>query len=127
MIFIGDTLIPYEPIFNVKTVEEVSKTQANSTVLFTYNEELMQYCFQNHIAYGIKINTLKESLYANALRAKYIICEKEMASLVQKTAQNYLFDSKILAVINSNDEIEEIAQLEIDGVLYRRVLSTNNK
>jgi len=122
MIFIGDKLIPYETVSNVENVEEISHTQANSTVLFAYNEALMQYCFSNHIAYGIKINTLKESLYANALKAKYIICEKQMAILVQKIAQNYLFDAKVLVMIDSNDEIEEMAQLEIDGVIFKRVL-----
>ena len=122
MIFIGDKLVPYEPISMIEKIEEISHTQANSTLVLNYDEKMMQYCLSNHLAYAVKIKTLKESLYANALKAKYIICEKTLAATVQKTAQNYLFDSKILAVINSNDEIEEIAQLEIDGVIYKRVL-----
>lgn len=122
MIFIGDKLVPYEPISMIEKIEEISHTQASSTLVFNYDEKIMQYCLSNHLAYAVKIKTLKESLYANALKAKYIICEKTLAATIQKTAQNYLFDSKILAVINSNDEIEEIAQLEIDGVIYKRVL-----
>lgn len=127
MILIGDKLIPFGPIQRVSSVQAIAHTKPNSTVLFNYDEVLMKYCNENQIAYAIEVKNLKEAIYANALRAKYIICPKDIASLLQKTAQNYLFDSKILAVITSNDEIEEIAQLEIDGVIYKSVVSTNNK
>ncbi|MGD9553826.1 MAG: hypothetical protein AB7D96_04215 [Arcobacteraceae bacterium] len=122
MIFIGDNLIPFGEIQRVSTISAISQTKPNSTVLFDYDEVLMKYCFENQIAYAAKVQSLKEAIYANALRAKYIICPKDIASVVQKSAQNYLFDSKILAVITSNDEIEEIAQLEIDGAIYESVL-----
>lgn len=122
MILIGDDLIPFDTIQRVHTIQDISQTKPNSTVLFNYNEQTMKYCFENQLSFAVEVNNLKEAIYANALRAKYIICEKNLAISVQKTAQNYLFDSKVLAVINSNDEIEEIAQLEIDGVIYKRVL-----
>jgi len=38
---------------------------------------------------------------------------------LQKIADNYLWDMKILAIISSEDEIEEIALLEIDGAVVR--------
>ena len=41
---------------------------------------------------------------------------------MQKIAENYMFDSKILAIIKSNDELEEIALDEIDGVIYKELI-----
>ena len=56
-------------------------------------------------------------MYASSLNARYIIVDKEMAKTAQNIAENYLFDAKILVKIESEDEIEEIAILGIDGVL----------
>jgi len=123
MILIGDTLVPYEPFFCVYDINAIASTKANSTLLFSYNEKLMKYCSENRLLYAVKVISLKEAIYANALNARYIICEKKEAKEVQKVAQNYLFDSKILAIITNNDELENIAKDEIDGVIYQHLLN----
>lgn len=122
MILIGDPLIPCECIQHIALIADIEKTKPNSTVLFSYNETLMTHCFENNIPYALIVNSVKEGIYANALRAKYIISHKENAIELQKIAQNYLFDSKILTIITDNEEFEEIAKLEIDGVIYNNVL-----
>ena len=33
-----------------------------------------------------------------------------------------MYDSKILAIIKSNDELENIAKNEIDGVIYKNLI-----
>ena len=48
--------------------------------------------------------------------------EKELAKQIQKIADNYMYDSKILAIIKSNDELENIAKNEIDGVIYKNLI-----
>ena len=122
MILIGDILVPFEEIFNITNIEEIKTTKANSTIAFGYNEELLKYSFENDLNSAIIVNSIKESIYANALNAKYIIANKDLATDIQKTAENYMFDSKILAIIESNEEIEEIASYEIDGVIYKTLL-----
>lgn len=122
MILIGDALVPYESLVTVFNINAIAFTKANSTVLFSYHEKLMQYCYENKLLYAVKVTSLKEAIYANALDARYIICETPEAKKVQKVAQNYLFDSKILAIISSNDELEDIAHDEIDGVIYQHML-----
>lgn len=122
MILIGDKLVPFEDIFNIINIEDINTTKANSTIAFGYNEELMKYSFENDLNSAIIVNSIKESIYANALNAKYIIANKKLAKDIQKVAENYMFDSKILAVIESDEEIEEIASFEIDGVIYKTIL-----
>ncbi len=122
MILIGDKLVPFEEIFNISNIEDIKTTKANSTIAFGYNEELIKYSFENDLNSAIIVNSIKESIYANALNAKYIIASKNLAKDIQKIAENYMFDSKVLAIIESNEEIEEIASYEIDGVIYKTLL-----
>lgn len=122
MILIGDKLVPFEEIFNISNIKDIKTTKANSTIAFGYNEELIKYSFENDLNSAIIVNSIKESIYANALNAKYIIASKNLAKDIQKIAENYMFDSKVLAVIESNEEIEEIASYEIDGVIYKTLL-----
>ena len=123
MILIGDKLIPFATFFNISSIDEIKKTKANSLISFRYNENLLTYSYKNDLDYAVVINSIKEAIYTNNLNAKYIICQKELAKEVQKIADNYMFDSKVLAVIESSNEIEEIAKNEIDGIIYKNVLN----
>ncbi|AXH09714.1 hypothetical protein CP960_09665 [Malaciobacter halophilus] len=123
MILLGDKNIPYETLSVITNIEQLAKTKANTMVVFQYEQNLLDYCFKNNITYAVIIKDLKEAIYANALEAKYIICEKELARSIQNTADNYMFDSKILAIIDSNSEFEDIAKEQIDGVIYSYLLN----
>ncbi|MAD42456.1 MAG: hypothetical protein CL623_08705 [Arcobacter sp.] len=122
MILIGDKLIPFIDIFNISSIDEIKNTKANSLISFRYNESLLTYSFENNLDYAVVISSIKEAIYANSLNAKYIICQKDLAKKIQKTADNYMFDSKVLANIETSDEIEEIALNEIDGIIYKNLL-----
>lgn len=122
MILIGDKLVPFDDIFDISSVEDIKNTKANSIISFRYNESLLTYCFENELKYAVIVTSIKEAIYANSLDAIYIICEKELSKDVQKIADNYMFDSKVLAIIQSNEELEEIAKNEIDGIIYNHLL-----
>jgi len=122
MILIGDKNIPYETLTKVSTIEELVKTKANTMIVFEYTQNLVDYCFKNDLSYAVIIKDLKEAIYANALEAKYLICDKQLAKNIQNTADNYMFDSKVLAIIESNEEFEDITKEQIDGVIYNYLL-----
>ncbi|WP_418180669.1 hypothetical protein ACNSOL_00730 [Aliarcobacter lanthieri] len=123
MIIIGDNLVPYEEIFFISRIEEIKNTKPNSILVFNYDEAIVKYCFQNSLNFAVIVENLKEAIYANSLNAKYIISKIKLAKKIQKVAENYMFDSKILAIIDSNDELENIAKKEIDGIIYRKLLA----
>ena len=123
MILIGDKLVPYANIYNISSVKEIKDSKENSIISFRYNENLLTYSSSNSLNYAVEVSSIKEAIYANSLNAYYIICSKQLALDVQKIADNYMFDSKILAIITSNNEIEEIAQNEIDGIIYKDVIN----
>lgn len=122
MILIGDKLVPFENISFISNVEDIKSTKANSTLLFNYNEELLVYCSKNELSSAIIVNSIKDAIYSNNLNAKYIISEKELAVEIQKIADNYMYDSKNLAIVDSNEDFEQIARNEIDGVIYRNLI-----
>ena len=122
MILIGDKLVPFEDVFLIKNIKDIENTKANSTVLFDFDEEILTYCYKNELFCAVVVNSIKEAIYCNNLNVKYIISEKELSIELQKIADNYMYDSKILAIIDSNEELEQVAKLEIDGIIYKNLL-----
>jgi hypothetical protein len=122
MILIGDKLVPFENISFISNIEEIKKTKANSTIIFYYDNEILLYCYENELASAVIVKSIKEAIYSNNLNTKYIISQKELAIELQKIADNYMYDSKILAIIDSNEEFEQVAKCEIDGIIYRDLI-----
>jgi hypothetical protein len=123
MILIGDENIKYETIEKIAHRDDISKTSPSSTVLFNFSLEILKYTQANDINSAVVVNSIKEVIYAHNLGAKYIIISREDILLQsQKIADNYMFDSKILAVIENSEEIEKNALHEIDGIIYKTLL-----
>ena len=122
MKIIGDKIVPFEEFFKISNIFEIKNTKPNLLLFFEYDEELLKYCYSQNLNFFVKISSIKEGLYANSLNSKYIVCKKDLAKKMQKIAENYMFDSKILAVIKSSDELEDIALDEIDGAIYKELI-----
>ncbi len=122
MILIGDPNIEYENIEKIASIEDIKQSTPNGTVLFDFDFEILKYTKLNDINSAVTVHSIKEAIYASKLSAKYIIPRINILVQVQKIADNYMFDSKILAVIENSDEIEKIAFDEIDGAIYKELL-----
>jgi hypothetical protein len=122
MIIIGDTNIFSESVHTIQTFDEIESTPSNSTIIFKFDVQLMRYCAQNQVPYAVIINSIREAIYANALHAKYVISNFEMAKQIQPLADDYLFDTKILTQISSEEMIEKAALARIDGVIYKHLV-----
>ena len=123
MILIGDNLIPHKGFSFIDSILDIEHTVPNSTLIFNYDENLLLYCRKNALNNAVVVSSITEAIYCNALNSQYIICEKKLAKIIQKIAENYMFDAKVLAIIESRDEIEKIALNEIDGVIYTSLLN----
>ena len=122
MIIIGDKLIPFENIQYIQNAENIKDTKANSTIIFNYNKATLKYSYENELPVAVVVKSIKEANYCNSLNAKYIISEINLAVQIQKIADNYMYDSKNLVIIDSNEEFENITKNEIDGVIYRDLI-----
>jgi hypothetical protein len=123
MIIIGDKLVPFEEVIYIKNIENLKYTKANSTIIFDYDEKTLEYSYKNNLSSAVVVSSIKEAIYCNSLNVKYIISEKNLACEIQKIADNYMYDSKNLVIINSNEEFEQTAIAQIDGVIYRELIN----
>ena len=118
MIILRDKNISNEMLFEIKYINDISNTKSNSTVLFEYDLELMKYCKANEINYAVKVTTIQEAIYSNLLQAKYIIVKKKISKTIQKMADDYMYDSKVIVEIKNIDQLQWVASYAIDGVIY---------
>lgn len=107
-------------LFEIKSIDDISSTPPNSTVRLNLDIELINYLNKNQIKFAIDIDSIKELIFASNLGAKYLITsDKNLITKAQKIADLYMFDSKIVCEISNEDEIEELALLGIDGVIFK--------
>ena len=110
----------YEEFYKVKTLEDIKNSPSNSTLIFDYCESsltLFEFCRNNNIPYGVNIKTIKELIFISNLKAKYAFADNIKNAIdFQKTAENYLLDTKIILLVENFDKIEEIAKFGIDGI-----------
>jgi len=121
MILIGHRFIKSENLFHILDIESIKHTPPSSTIYVEFSEDnldIINHARLNGIDIAIKSSSVLDIIYASALGAKYIIVSKGMAKTAQDLAQEYLFDAKILVLIENDNEIEDFALLGIDGVLY---------
>ncbi len=126
MIILGHPDIPFEPLHYVESVEEIAQTPAGATLwLGPYRPTvaLARHCRKNGLPYGIMAESLTDALLANALGARYILASEPLASAVQKAAETYLFDAKILVPVTEESELDAVAQAGIDGVIFQNAIT----
>jgi hypothetical protein len=109
-----------ETFYKVKTLEDIKTSPNNSTLVFEYcnsSLELYNFCKINNISYAVKVNSVKEFIFVSNLKAKYVFCDTILeAKILQKIADNYLTDTKVVYLASSLDEIEEAAKYSIDAI-----------
>jgi hypothetical protein len=117
----GHKWINSQKFYKIKNITDIKKTPPNSLVSLeplTYSIEIAKYCQRNLIPFVIEANSIKDAIFANILGAKYILSSKEFAKQIMPIAQHYLFDAQILAQISNENEIEEMANMGVDGVVF---------
>ncbi|VAY86474.1 hypothetical protein MNB_ARC-1_155 [hydrothermal vent metagenome] len=126
MILIGDQNIICEQIEKINNISDIKNTKPNATLLFKFDIDILKYIQKNDLNSAVLVNSIKDAIYASSLEAKYIIPSKNILKRTQELADNYMFDSKILATIDSSDDIENIALNHIDGVIYKSIIDRSN-
>ncbi len=122
MLIFGHKWIESPKFYKIESIEDIKDTPPNSTLFLSNLEEyidIAKYCKKNSIPFAIEVNSIKDAIFSNLLSAKYIVASKELAKSIMPIAQSYLFDSLVLTKISSEDEIEEMAKIGIDGVIFK--------
>lgn len=121
MIFFGHRFLKNETLYHVFDIDSILHTPPSSTIYVEFDEknlDIINHAVLNSVKIAIFAKNITEVLYASSLGASYIVVEKELAKSAQNIAENYLFDAKILALTEDEDEIEELALLGVDGAIF---------
>ncbi len=120
MILFGHRFISNDSFYHILDIDSIKHTPSSSTIYLEFNEDnldIIKHAQINDISMALKVTTITEMIYASSLDAKYIIVISKDAKIYQEIAENYLFDAKILALIENEKEIETIALQGIDGAI----------
>ncbi len=121
MLLFGHRFIESENFYHIFDTEDVSKTPPSSKIYLEYSEknlDIIRYLQKNSVVFALNVHNIADIIYSAALGAQYLTVNKKLAKTAQNIAENYLFDAKILVHIEDEDEIEELALLGIDGVIF---------
>jgi len=125
MFIFGHRFIKSDDFYHITDIDAISNTPPNSTIVIDFNEDdldIIDYAFKNEITFALNVRNITEIIYASSLNTSYIIIPTQLAKTAQNIANNYLFDAKILVHVEDEAEIEELALLGVDGVIFSNAL-----
>jgi hypothetical protein len=125
MLLFGHRFIPSNSLYHVLDIESISNTPPNSIIHIEFREEnldIIKHTQLNQISTSVCCTSVAEIIYASALGASFIVVRKNLAHNAQKLANEYLFEAKILVLIEKEDEIEELALAGVDGVIFSNAI-----
>ena len=120
MLIFGHRFIESESFYHIGDIDSIKRTPPSSTIYLDFSEDnldIIKHANLNEIEMVLKISNITELMYASCLGAKYIVVPKESLKTAQDIAENYLFDAKILAMLEDESEIQEMAIIGVDGVI----------
>ena len=119
MLIFGYDLIPSRPWCKVSTQKEITNTPSNTVILLGLNSlDVATYCKEQNVDFALEVESIKEALIASALGASYLFCVQNVAKEIQAIANEYLWSAKVIVPIENEDELEIVARLGIDGVIF---------
>jgi len=125
MLLFGHRFIESESFYHIHNIDSIKHTPPSSTIYLEFSEEnldIINHARVNSIPMALKIATITELIYASSLGAKYLIISKESAKSSQAVAETYLLDAKILVMLEDESEIEELAIIGVDGVVFSNAI-----
>ena len=125
MLIFGHRFIPSTSFYHVFDIDSIANTPSNSTIHIEFKEEnldIISHANLNQISTSLYVKNIQEIIYASALNASFIVLTENLAEDAKNIANEYLFDAKILVLIEEENKIEKLALLGVDGVLFPKAI-----
>jgi len=125
MLLFGHRLIDTQKFYHVVDIDAIQNTPPNSCIYLEFSEknlDIIHHLNSNAIAFALGVQNITELIYANALDSSYIVVSQELVRDAQNIAESYLFDAKILLHSDDENDIEAMALLGVDGILFSNAI-----
>lgn len=121
MILFGHPSIPSEPIFHIESIEAIAHTPSNSILAMDFdptNFDIIDHLRQNKIRFALFVHSTVEAVLGENMGASYLLVTPKEAEEIQKVAEHYLFDAKVLGYCENEEALETLIDLRLDGAIY---------
>ncbi len=121
MLIFGHRFILSDSFYHIDSIDDIKDTPSSSILHIEFDEsylEIINFLRDNGITFALSVKNIKELIYASSLGASFILVDNKLSKISNDIANNYLFDAKVLVHIDHEDEIEEIAKIGVDGVIF---------
>ncbi|MDO9208104.1 MAG: hypothetical protein Q7T91_07610 [Sulfuricurvum sp.] len=121
MILFGHPLIPSEHFYHIESIDAISNTPSNSVITLFFEEQnldIIDHLHLNSIRFALYVTTPVQAVLAENLHATYLIVTTKNGSEIQKVAEHYLFDAKVLGYCEEEENLEELIDMRLDGAIF---------
>ncbi|MCX6072989.1 MAG: hypothetical protein NTY39_01540 [Campylobacterales bacterium] len=121
MILFGHPLIPSERFYHVESIDAIIHTPSNAVIALVFEEQnldIITHLHLNSIRFALYVTTVVEAVLGENLHATYLIVNAENSSEIQKVAEHYLFDTKVLGYCDDEESLEELIEMRLDGAIF---------
>lgn len=121
MLLFGHPYVPSETFYHIESLEAIKRTPPNSLVTLFFipeNLDLINHLRQNKIRFALHIDSVTDAVIGENLRATYLIVNPKNGTEIQRVAEHYLFDAKVLGYVEDMDHLEKLIELRLDGAIF---------
>lgn len=121
MLLFGHPYVPSQPFYHIDSIEALRHTPANSVVTLYFtaeNLDIIEHLRQNNIRFALHVETAVDAVISENLGADYLIVLPKYGSEIQKVAEHYLFDAKVLGYIDTTKYLNDLIEMRIDGAIF---------
>lgn len=121
MLLFGHPYVPSQPFYHIDAIEAIRHTPANSVVTLFFtpeNLDIIEYLRQNSIRFALHIESVTDAVIAENLGASYLIVLPKYGEAIQKVAEHYLFDAKVLGYLEEMGDLEDLIEIRLDGAIF---------
>ena len=125
MLIFGHRFIQNSNFYHIQSIGAILNSPPSSIIYLDFDEknlDIINHLKDNKIPFSLNVKNITEIIYASSLEASFIIVQNHLAKTANDLANNYLFDAKILVHIEDEVEIEKMATIGVDGVIFNNAI-----
>lgn len=121
MLLFGHPYVPSQPFYHIDSTEALRHTPANSVIALYFSPEnldIMEHLRKNSVRFALHVGNAVDAIIGENLGASYLIVLPRDAEEIQKVAEHYLFDAKVLGYIDDVNDLNDLIEMRIDGAIF---------
>lgn len=121
MLLFGHPYVASETFYHIESLEAIRRTPPNSVVTLFFtpeNLDLIEHLRTHGIRFALHIDSVTDAVIGENLRATYLIVSPKSGVEIQRVAEHYLFDAKVLGYVEDMSSLEKLIDLRLDGAIF---------